>query len=399
VLLATKVALLDPPIVEGAGDFFPIMLRVVGPDFEVLKAEAERVRGLLASLAGTADVRVDLNPPKPELQVQIDRTRAHDLDVTAASLAMQLRLAMNGQEAGKLREGEDETPIVVRLSEADRASPEAVRRLDVFSSRGVRPVADVASVALKDGPSVIERHNRQRQVTVMANIAQGGALGAVVDDLKVRLKAAPLPPGYDVVFDGQMKLMQEQNDAFALVFVLAFAFVYMVLASQFESFKHPITIVVSVPLALIGALLGLVLTGHNLSLGAMIGLILLMGLVTKNAILLVDGALQNLRAGDDLNTALLKAGPRRLRPILMTSAAMAIGMVPTAIGTGLGSEFRAPMAVSVIGGVITSTFLTLIVVPVVFSFMERLTPKALRVRKDVVGDELDADAKGDAASS
>jgi multidrug efflux pump subunit AcrB len=179
-----------------------------------------------------------------------------------------------------------------------------------------------------------------------------------------------------------MKILGEQNDAFALVFVLAFAFVYMVLASQFESFKHPFTIMASVPLALIGALLALVVTGWSLTMGAMIGLILLMGLVTKNAILLVDQALQNLRAGDDLDTALVKAGPRRLRPILMTSAAMAIGMVPTALGRGQGFEFRAPMAVGVIGGVITSTFLTLFVVPLVFAVFEKLTPKSLRIKKD-----------------
>jgi multidrug efflux pump subunit AcrB len=155
--------------------------------------------------------------------------------------------------------------------------------------------------------------------------------------------------------------------------VLAFIFIYMLLASQFESLRHPLTIMVSVPLALVGALLSLVGTGYHLSLGAMIGVILLIGLVTKNAILLVDGALQHLRAGASVDEALMKAGPRRLRPILMTSAAMAIGMLPTALGTGVGSEFRAPMAICVIGGVITSTFLTLLVVPVVFAGFERLT--------------------------
>jgi len=155
-----------------------------------------------------------------------------------------------------------------------------------------------------------------------------------------------------------MKVLGEQNDAFILAGILALVFVYMVLASQFESFKHPFTIIASVPLALIGAALALIVTHYTLTLGAMIGVILLMGLVTKNAILLVDGTLQNIRAGDDVDTALLKAGPRRLRPILMTSVAMAIGMVPTAIGRGQGFEFRAPMAIAVIGGVITSTFLT-----------------------------------------
>src|SRR5256885_12338009 len=169
-----------------------------------------------------------------------------------------------------------------------------------------------------------------------------------------------------------MKTFGEQQDAFAGAFALAFVFIFMVLASQFESLKHPFTIMVSLPLALVGARLALLLTGKNQSLGAMIGIILLMGLVTKNAILLVDGALQNLREGHSIDEALALAGPRRLRPILMTSFAMAIGMVPTAIGTGTGSEFRSPMAIAVIGGVITSTALTLLVVPVIFAGVERM---------------------------
>jgi HAE1 family hydrophobic/amphiphilic exporter-1 len=176
-----------------------------------------------------------------------------------------------------------------------------------------------------------------------------------------------------VVYDGQMKTLDEQNAAFRAAFGLAIIFILMVLASQFESLKHPFTIIVSLPLALVGARVALLVSGNNLSLGAMIGIILLMGLVTKNAILLVDGALQHIREGDSIDVALLKAGPRRLRPILMTSIAMAIGMVPTAIGHGIGSEFRAPMAIAVIGGVISSTALTLLVVPVVFAGVERLS--------------------------
>jgi multidrug efflux pump subunit AcrB len=228
---------------------------------------------------------------------------------------------------------------------------------------------------------VIEHLNRERRVTVIASPSGTASLGEVASKLKEALKAHPPPENYTVTYDGQMKLLGEQNSAFALVFFLGFAFVYMVLASQFESFKHPFTIMASMPLALIGALLALYLTGWSLTLGAMIGLILLVGLVTKNAILLVDQTLQNLRAGDELMEALLKAGPRRLRPILMTSAAMAIGMVPTAIGRGMGFEFRAPMAVGVIGGVLTSTFLTLFVVPLVFSALEKLTPKRLRIHQ------------------
>lgn len=372
-LPATKVTLSDPPTIEGVGDFYPIMVRVIGPDLEQLREEAHRVARILEETGGTADVRVEANPPKPELAVEIDRARASDVGLNASALALQLRLFIGGEVAAKLREGKDETDIRVRLREEDRSTPERVRQLELFTPRGPRPLTDVARVELRDGPSVIEHENRERQLAVFAQLAPGAALGAIADQLRKKMEEAPLPPGYSLVYDGQMRTLDEQNQAFATAFVLAFIFIYMVLASQFESLKHPFTIMVSLPLALVGALLSLLGTGYHLSLGAMIGIILLMGLVTKNAILLVDGALQYLRAGASVDEALMKAGPRRLRPILMTSAAMAIGMLPTAVGTGVGSEFRAPMAIGVIGGVITSTFLTLLVVPVVFAGFERLT--------------------------
>jgi multidrug efflux pump subunit AcrB len=275
--------------------------------------------------------------------------------------------------AAKLREGKDETDIRVRLSERDRDNPDRISGMDLFSPRGLRKLSDVAKVSLQDGPSVIEHEDRERQIAVFSQLASGAALGDIAAGLRKAVADHKMPAGYSVKYDGQIKTLDEQNDAFGQAFALAFVFIFMVLASQFESLKHPFTIMVSLPLALIGALLALLVTGKHLSLGAMIGVILLMGLVTKNAILLVDGALQRLREGDDVDTALLKAGPRRLRPILMTSFAMAIGMLPTALGTGTGSEFRSPMAIAVIGGVITSTALTLLVVPVVFAFVEKLS--------------------------
>jgi hydrophobe/amphiphile efflux-1 (HAE1) family protein len=383
-LPATEVAIIDPPDIEGLGDFFPMQIYVMGPEFDGITAEANRLSAMLASFKNArgepmvSDLRVNANPPRPELSVTIDRARAADTGLSSAALGTQLRLAMNGATAGKLRQGTTETDIVVRLDEKDRASPEALKDVEVFTPMGPRAVGDVATIATRQGPSVIEHFNRERRVMVIASPSAHASLGEVVKRLNEGIKAAPPPLGYSYFFDGQMKLLGEQNDAFSLVFLLAFAFVYMVLASQFESFKHPFTILVSVPLALIGALLALFLTGWSLTLGAMIGLILLMGLVTKNAILLVDQTLQNLRAGDDLDTAILRAGPRRLRPILMTSAAMAIGMLPTALGRGQGFEFRAPMAIGVIGGVITSTLLTLFVVPLVFAVFEKLTPRKLR---------------------
>ena len=382
-LPAVSVSVSDPPDIEGLGDFFPIMMRVVGPDLREVQKHAGFIADVLRKNPGTADVRVEANPPKAEIAVQVDRTRAADLGVPAAQIATQLRLAIDGEVAARLREGKDETDIRVRLQPGDRQNPDRIAGLDIFSARGPRKLSDVATVSLQDGPSVIEHEDRERQIAVFSQLASGAALGDIAAALRLAVKEHPLPPGYTVKYDGQIKTLDEQNTAFAGAFGLAFVFIFMVLASQFESLKHPFTIMVSLPLALVGALLALLVTGNHLSLGAMIGIILLMGLVTKNAILLVDGALQRLREGDDVDTALLSAGPRRLRPILMTSFAMAIGMVPTAIGNGIGSEFRAPMAIAVIGGVITSTALTLLVVPVIFAGMEKLSFRRLFGKKNL----------------
>src|SRR5256885_4065864 len=372
-LPATEVSISDPPTIEGLGDWFPIMIRVVGPNLNELRTHAQFVATFLKSNPGTADVRIEANPPKPELAIAIDRTRAADLGLPAAQIATQMRLAIQGDVAAKLREGKDETDIRVRLAGRDRDNPGRIRTMDLFSARGLRKLSDVAQVSLQDGPSVIEHEDRERQIAVFSQLASGAALGDIAVALRKAVAEHQMPAGYSVKYDGQIKTLDEQNDAFTGAFGLAFVFVFMVLASQFESLKHPFTIMVSLPLALIGALLALLITGRHLSLGAMIGVILLMGLVTKNAILLVDGALQRLREGDDVRTALMRAGPRRLRPILMTSFAMAIGMVPTAVGSGMGSEVRSPMAIAGIGGVITSTALTLLVVPVIFAGVEKLS--------------------------
>jgi HAE1 family hydrophobic/amphiphilic exporter-1 len=376
-LSATRVTLGDPPMIEGLGDFQPIIVRVMGPDLKVVASEARWMAEQLGAVVGTADVKVDDNPPKPELQASLDRTRAGEYGLTAGLFGQQLRLALYGDVPAKLREGKDETDIRVRLAGQDRADPQQLGNLDLVTPSGRVQLSDVAQITQADGVSIIEHENRQRQIALTSGLSGAAPLGQVVADFRARLAVHPLPPGYSVAWDGQVKTFDEQNQAFGAAFLLAFIFIFMVLASQFESLKHPFTIMVSLPLALVGALLGLLVTGNHLSMGAMIGVILLMGLVTKNAILLVDGALQNLRAGDDLRTALLKAGPRRLRPILMTSAAMALGMLPTALGRGTGSEFRSPMAIAVIGGVITSTFLTLLVVPVVFYGVERLSLSSL----------------------
>jgi len=210
---------------------------------------------------------------------------------------------------------------------------------------------------------------------------KGRALGDIVTEIQPQIAALKLPAGVSIAYDGQIKMMNETNGNLGTALLLGVVFIYIVLASQFESFIHPLTIMLTLPLAFVGAILGLFMAGTTLAMGAMIGIILLMGLVTKNAILLIDRAIVRVREnGETPLQAILEAGPERLRPILMTSAAMVLGMLPTALGKGEGSEFRSPMAIAVIGGVISSTLLSLIVVPAFYVAIENVKGWIRRLR-------------------
>ena len=364
--------LTEPSIIEGLGDWPPFMVIIQGPELEGVQAAGAQVEALLRGIPGTSDVRITQEPGRPELVVAIDRAIAADRGIPTGVVGLTARSLVEGNLVGSLRDGGPEAQIRVRAAGRYTESAEAIANLPLPSPRGNVLLGDVASVSMGAGASAIMHHERMRAVTVWSQIAPGGALGAVLEQVNAALAANPLPEGYTWEIDGQARDMAETAAAMGLAIGVAFIFIFMVLASQFESLVHPFTLMLSVPLAMVGAILGLALGGHSISMGSQIGIILLMGLVTKNAILLVDGALVHTREGMSPTDAMRAAGPRRLRPILMTSAAMALGMLPAAIGTGVGSEFRAPMAVAVIGGVISSTLLTLLVVPVGFVWMEQL---------------------------
>jgi HAE1 family hydrophobic/amphiphilic exporter-1 len=366
-------AVSDPPMIEGLGDFPPILMHVVGRDFGELAKQADFLVRTMREIPALTDIQLKDSPGKPELHVQVDRDQAARVGVPAGAIALQVRLATQGEVAARIREGRRDSEVRVRLAEEDRASPRALESLWIATPRGPVALSQVATLAASTSPAVIEHQQRERKISVWAQITPGHDLGGAVRELRARLAAHPLPPGYGWIWDGMQKEQADSAANMGLALAIAVVFIFIVLASQFESIVHPFTIMLSLPLAIVGAFLGLWVTGSTVSMGSLIGLILLMGLVTKNAILLVDGAIQHVRDdGDDPETAIRKAGPRRLRPILMTSAAMVLGMLPTALGRGMGSEFRAPMAIAVIGGVITSTMLTLWVVPVVFVWVERI---------------------------
>jgi len=320
------------------------------------------------------DIQVRHSPGRPELAVEIDRVRAADRGLSAAEVALALRTAVAGEEAGKLRqEGQkQDVPIQVRLDERYRTDAAMLANLSLATPRGPVKLGDVVNINRSAGPQVIERENRHRQITIWATPI-GRPLGDVAQEFQPRIAKIELASGMSIFYDGQLRLMAENNSAMLMALLLGVVFIYIVLASQFESFIHPLTIMVTLPLALVGGILGLFLTKNTLAMGALIGMILLMGLVTKNAILLVDRAIVRVRDhGETPLQAILEAGPERLRPILMTSAAMTLGMLPTATSHAEGSEFRAPMAIAVIGGVLSSTLLSLIVVPVVYLSIENI---------------------------
>lgn len=351
----------------------PIVVNVRGPDFTELAKVAGAVKDIVAATPGTTDIDTSFAPGLPELRLSIDRDRAAELGVSAIAAGSALRSAVVGDLPTRYREGERDYPVRVRLREEDRATLDVLQSLSLMTRAGMVPLRQISTIERSTGPATIERESRQRQITVNAGVL-GRSLGEVVSEIQEKIDASGVPEGYTVKFGGEAERMQESLEAFALALALAIVFIYVVLASQFESFVHPITIMVSLPLAMVGAFLGLFLFGHALGMSSFIGVILLMGLVTKNAILLVDRANQlREERGMSVVDALLDAGPTRLRPILMTSATIVLGMMPTAIGDGPGSEFRAPMATAVIGGVIASTFLTLVVVPAVYVVLDKVT--------------------------
>jgi hydrophobic/amphiphilic exporter-1 (mainly G- bacteria), HAE1 family len=367
-----RVTAADPPFVEGAATEAPIMINVRGEEFPQIEAAALTIEKILKRTPGVSDIQVRYSPGRPELEVELDRQRAADRGLSVAEVALGLRTAMEGDESGNLRTGGDEIPIRVELAGSYTGDAESLRNLTLQTSRGPVKLADVANFKRTEGPQVIERENRQRQITLWATPI-GRPLGDVAKEFQPAIAKAKLGAGISVAYDGQLKMMNETNSNMAIALLLGVVFIYIVLASQFESFVHPFTIMLTLPLALVGGIVSLFLTNNTMAMGALIGIVLLMGLVTKNAILLIDRAIVRVRDhGETPFRAILEAGPERLRPILMTSAAMVLGMLPTAVSKAEGSEFRAPMAIAVIGGVISSTLLSLIVVPVFYLAIENL---------------------------
>lgn len=354
----------------------PIQLNVRGEDMEQLVLVTNRLKEELAKEKGLVDLDSTYRGGKPQLTLAVDRERAADLGVPVSAVGGVIRALVAEDEVSELKQGVDAYDIVVQLPEQLRNRVDELSNLQVRSINGALvDLANVVRVEHGEAPSQIERQARQRQITVLAGL-EGVPLGTakeMVDGVVQRV----VPEGLTTDYAGMADVMGESFQYMALALVLAVLLVYMILAAQFDSFVQPVTIMLSLPLSLVGAFGALFATGMTLNIFSMIGIIMLMGLVTKNAILLVDFANQLRGQGKELYEALVQAGIIRLRPIFMTTAAMIFGMLPVALALSEGGETRAPMAVCVIGGLITSTLLTLVVVPVVYTFFDGLAHSGL----------------------
>ena len=356
-----------------------VQFNVRGPDLDKL---AEVTRNLVAELKkvpGFVDLDTTHRTGRPEVSIQVDRERAGDLGVPISSIATTLRYFIAGDKVSELKEGLDIYDVTMELPEGQKAGIQSLSNLKVRSTAGqLIDLSNVVRVEAQSGPAAIERQARQRQVTVLANLDDTLPLGEASQKV-MEAAAKVVPASLTADFAGMAEIMAESFQYMGLALLLAIVFVYMLLAAQFNSFIHPFTIMLSLPLSMVGAFGALYLSGSTLSIFSMIGVIMLMGLVTKNAILLVDYTNTLRERGLPMFEALLEAGPVRLRPILMTTAAMVFGMLPVALALSEGGETRAPMAITVIGGLLTSMLLTLVVVPVVYSLFDQLVARLMRL--------------------
>jgi HAE1 family hydrophobic/amphiphilic exporter-1 len=369
------------------GAYKQIQMELRGPDSRVLADYAERIAAVARGVPGASDVGLSTRGQKPELEVRVDRGLAGNLGVTVGQVAQSLRVAFAGLHSGDWVDPTGETrKVMVRLAPEARQRAADLRQLPLVSPGGpasqgaprVIPLGQVATVREGLGPAQVSHLDRQRFIAVQGNAA-GRPLSDVVGDIEARLRQVPLPPGYTLRQGGESRDFAEVMTRILLALAIAVLLMYLVLVLQFGSFLDPFAIMLSLPLSLIGVVAALLVTRDTLNIMSMIGVILLFGIVAKNAILLIDFAKwAREERGLSIRDALVEAGRIRLRPIVMTSVAIVAGMTPVALGLGEGGDFRAPLGRAVIGGVVTSTLLTLLVIPTVYETMDDLRAWTLK---------------------
>lgn len=359
-----------------AGENRDVSVILVSADGQALSQSAHRLRKQMEGLSTIANVQVKEPLGRPELQIALRTDEAARAGVTTQSVGTALRIATVGEidaSSARFNASDRQVPIRVLLSEHDRNDLETLRQLRVPSQNGgTVPLHSVADVSFGIGPAQIERFDRMRRIAIEADLQPGQSLGTVLETVYALPEMQDLPTGVSLMQYGDAEFLVEMFEKFALAMGFGILMVYAVLVLLFKDFLQPLTILVALPLSIGGAFAGLILKEATLDLSAVIGILMLMGIVTKNSILLVDFASEKCRAGMNRAEALLQSGKERARPIVMTTIAMVAGMIPILLSTGADAGFRAPMAAAVIGGLLTSTLLSLVFIPVVYSYMDDL---------------------------
>lgn len=359
----------------------PISIEITGDDNDALNRVAEDFVKIVSGVEGTREVTSDLEEGLPEAQIHIDRNKASVYGLNTSTIASTLQSAVNGSVATTYKVDGEEIDVRVIYDESKVEYLKDVNNIKIQTPTGATiSLADVAEISMEKSPNAINRVAQNRVITVNCDLF-GIDMNAAQQNIDARLQEYNLPEGISYSFAGEFEDMMESFSSLFLALILAVILVYMVMASQFESLLHPFTIMFSVPLALTGALFALFITGNPISLPAIIGMIMLVGIVVNNAIVLVDYVNQLRQKGFERTEAILEAGPTRLRPILMTAMTTILAMIPMALGLGEGTQMMAPMAIAVIGGLSASTVLTLVVVPLIYTFFDDIHEKSAARKK------------------
>jgi HAE1 family hydrophobic/amphiphilic exporter-1 len=349
-----------------------IQVEIRGYDLDTARKLARQILAIVEEVPGVTDVQFSQQEGVPEDLLVVDRRRVAELDLTMQQVTSILRTLVGGSQAGIFRESANERPIVVRLAVQDPFDMEALLALPVINGQGrAVPLKNVVTVRRQIGPTVIARKDQERLISLRANTS-GRDVGSIVDDARTRLRAVPVPSGLSVRFTGDWEQQQESFRELAISIALSLLLIFMVMAGLYESLRDPFIIMFSIPLAAIGVLVTLFLTRTTFNIQTWIGVLMLGGIVVNNAILLVDtmNHLQRLE-GKTLMEAVRLAGRRRLRPVLMTSLTTIVGLLPLALGLGEGGELQASLARTVIGGLTSATFITLLFIPALYLLFER----------------------------
>ncbi len=375
----------NPIGIFGVANQTPIAMFIQGPSVEEVYKTAAQVKEIVKSVPGTADVRLSSQEGNPETRVVIDRDKLNAFGLTIAEVGATLRTALTGDDDSKFRDGANEYDLRIILDKFDRSNTESLKKITFFNKKGEQiELQQFATVVRTSGPTKLERIDRNAAVTLFSQ-AFGRPSGSISQDIEKKLKETKFPPGVSVSFSGDVKNQKDSFASLALALFAAVLFTYMIMVALYDSFIYPFVVLFSIPLAMIGALLALALSMKALSIFSILGIIMLVGLVGKNAILLVDRTNVKISEGASVNEALLDAGKMRLRPIVMTTLTMIFGMLPIALSKASGAEWKTGLAWALIGGLTSSLILTLVIVPVVYSKVEEWRVKLPVFLRNFVG--------------